>query len=105
MSFPTKQASTNRRDLLNVSPLPNPTKKLKIPFGGNHANPSKSALGNFSSTQVAHHSPPVQHNSLPDIGASEQLLREMQREKERLNRYFQSKERTAKQQEDYEKKA
>ncbi len=34
-------------------------------------------------------------SSLPDIQASETLLREMQREKERLQRYFASKERTA----------
>ncbi len=51
-------------------------------------------------------SPNVAHSSLPDIsapGVSEQLLKEMQREKERLHRFFASKERTQKQIEEMEK--
>ena len=42
-------------------------------------------------------------SSLPDIQAPEQLLREMQKEKERLHRYFQTKERTQKQMQDSER--
>jgi len=92
---PTKFTTTTRRDILNVSAAPGLTKKL--PFNGSQ-NPSKSVLGNHPSTTVAN-SPAPNNNSfsLPDISASDQLIREIQREKERLNRYFQSKERTAKQ--------
>ena len=42
--------------------------------------------------------------SLPDIASSESVLREMQRERERLQRYFLSKERAHKQIEDLEKR-
>jgi hypothetical protein len=101
-SLPSKFSTTARRDIFNASPAPVGTKKL--PFGGAQ-NPSKSVLGNHPSTTHAHSPPPHNSTSLPEIAASDQLLREMQREKDRLNRYFQSKERTAKQMEDLEKRA
>ena len=52
-------------------------------------------MGNATSTS--------QSQTFPDIKASENLLKEMQREKERLHRYFQSQKRTQSNHEKFEK--
>jgi len=74
--------SNTKRDLQGGSPNLTPGKRLKINF-----NPatSKSALGHFATTTGGITMSPGT-SSLPEInpGSQEALMREMQREKERL---------------------
>ena len=75
-----KPSNTKRE--LGGSPNLTQGKKLNLSF---HPATSKSALGHFATTAS-----PGGTTSLPEIApnAQEALLKEMQREKERLQRYF-----------------
>jgi len=66
--------SHTRRELLNASPN-SPRKGIKVNFFSSHAvNPNpKSALAHLTSPHSSH----INTSSLPDIQASEALLREM----------------------------
>lgn len=103
MPSPSKNKGTNSifltglGELAAVSPNPHENTRLtSISPSGKTAPHSRVQFYNTSGPRSALSTIQGGSSSLPDIVASEALLKEMQREKERLHRYFQSKERTQK---------